>query len=146
MGANKPFSIFWPGTSNSQVIPFFNTTHVAAGFPSPADDYLEERIDLNTLLIKNPISTFLVRVAGDSMRDVGIFDKSLLIVDKSITPGPSSSCLCVLNGEFTVKKVRKEGSVIYLVPHNPAFKEILVTPEMDFSVWGVVTNVIHKPL
>jgi DNA polymerase V len=114
-------------------------SRIAAGFPSPADDYIEDRIDLNKELIKNPSSTFLARVSGNSMVNAGIGDRDLLIVDRSVQPRNDSILVCVIDGEFTIKKLRKVGEDYYLMPENDQFKPIKVSVENDFRIWGVVT-------
>lgn len=115
---------------------------VAAGFPSPATDYLEEDIDLNAYLKPRPMATFLVRVQGDSMKDAHITNGSLLIVDKSLKPANNSIIIAVVDNEFTVKRLVRNSSGIHLMPANDKFKPIHVTEEMDFRVWGVVTKII----
>lgn len=117
---------------------------IPAGFPSPAEDFLEKRLDLNDYLIKNHPATFLIRVSGESMTNAGIFDGDLLVVDRSVEAVDGKVILGVLNGEFTVKRLQKKGKEIFLIPENPGFKPIKVTDEMDFRVWGVVTFAIHK--
>jgi DNA polymerase V len=117
---------------------------VAAGFPSPADDFLEKRLDLNEYLVRNPPATFLVRVSGHSMKDAGIFDGDILVVDKSLQPVSGSTVVAILHGEFTVKTLKQRDGRTYLVPANAAYPVIEVTPEMDCEVWGVVASVIRK--
>ncbi|MFP4315749.1 MAG: LexA family protein [Desulfovibrionales bacterium] len=117
---------------------------VPAGFPSPADDYIDKNLDLNEHLVKNPAATFFVRAYGDSMKDAGIHSGDILIVDRAEEPRANSIVVAVVNGELTVKRLRKKGETLFLVPENPEFTPVEVTPEMDFEVWGVVTNVIHK--
>ncbi len=117
---------------------------VAAGFPSPADDHPAMSLDLNRLVVRNPSSTFFVRVAGDSMRDAGIDDGDLLAVDKSLEAHDGSIAVCFLDGEFTLKRVRIEGGKLQLAPANDRYRPIEVHPEEDFAVWGVVTYVIKK--
>jgi DNA polymerase V len=117
---------------------------MAAGFPSPAEDFLEKRLDLNDYLIKNPPATFLVRVCGQSMKDAGIFDGDMLVVDKSLQPVSGSVVVAIVHGEFTVKTLKLHSGKMYLVPANNAFKDIEITPEMDCEVWGVVNSVIRK--
>lgn len=116
---------------------------VTAGFPSPADDFMEKKIDLNEHCIRHPAATFFVRVTGQSMKGVGINTGDILVVDRSLTVKDKSVVLAVLNGEFTVKHVEKQGKRLFLLPANPLFQPIEVTEEMDFEVWGVVTKVIH---
>lgn len=117
---------------------------VQAGFPSPAEDYQDKKLDLNELLIKRPSSTFFVRVSGESMRGAGIFDGDLLIVDRSLPATDNKIVIGVVSGEFTVKRIRKTADKLFLLPENPAFKPIEITAEMEFSIWGVVLYTIHK--
>lgn len=118
---------------------------VTAGFPSPASDYVDKSIDLNEILIKNKVATFLVRALGDSMINAGIFSGDILIVDKSLTPGHKNIVVAILNGEFTVKRFIKENEKIILRPENNKYKDIEILPEDDFKIWGVVSFVIHNP-
>ena len=115
---------------------------VRTGFPSPAMDYLEERISLDKELIKHPLSTFIVDSSGDSMINAFIPPKAKLLVDRSLTPKNGDIVLAILNGEFTVKYFKKNDFRCWLVPANSKYKEIQVTEEMGFQVWGVVTNII----
>ena len=114
-----------------------------AGFPSPADDYIEERIDLNKKLILHPEATYLVRVMGDSMIGDRIHDGDYLIVDRAIEPNHNDIILAVLNSEFTVKRLVKTTNRWYLVAGNPKYPPFEITPEMDFEVWGKVTYIFH---
>lgn len=124
------------------VVPLF-TEQVAAGFPSPADDYLEENLDLNKYLVKHPIATFFVRVTGDSMIGAGIHSGDILIVDRSLEADNRKVVIAVVDGELTVKRlVRKDGAV-YLMPENDKYEPIVIKDEVDLEVWGVVTSVIH---
>ncbi len=116
---------------------------VSAGFPSPADDYLEGSLDLNQHLIKHPAATFFVRVAGDSMIEAGIHDGDLLLVDRSLEAVDGKVVIAVINGELLVKRVRRDSGRLLLLPENPAYEAIEVRREMDFALWGVVTHVIH---
>jgi DNA polymerase V len=115
---------------------------VPAGFPSPAMDYIQERIDLNKEFIKHPLSTFIIQCEGLSMINAFIPPKAKLIIDRSLTPQNGDIVLAVLNGEFTVKYLKKNTYKCWLVPANSKFKEIEITPEMDMQIWGVVTNII----
>ena len=117
---------------------------VRAGFPSPAQDYLEQAIDLNKELIKHPASTFYGRVVGDSMRDEGIEEGDILIIYKSLELLDGDLAVCFIDGEFTVKRVRLEPDVAWLVPSNPNYPLIKVTKENEFIVWGIVTYTIKK--
>ncbi len=125
-------------------IPFF-TTCIPAGFSSPAQDYMEEDIDLQKLLIHHPLSTFIVRVKGDSMTGAFIPENALLIVDKSLKPRHRDIIVAVVNGEFTVKRLIKTFNKCVLQPENPSYKPLEITEEMDFVVWGVVTQILIDP-
>ena len=118
---------------------------VEAGFPSPADDYIELKLDLNKHLIQNPSATFYVRVRGHSMVNAGISDGDMLIVDRSLEPKDGDVAVCVLNGEFTVKRIHIRGHNLFLHPENPEYNPILIENDDDFRIWGVVSYVIHKP-
>lgn len=117
---------------------------IPAGFPSPAEDFLEKQLDLNDYIGGNRASTFLVRVQGNSMENAGIFDGDLLVVDRSVEPENGRIVLGVLNGEFTVKRINREGNKLFLSPENPQYKPIEITEEMDFQTWGVVTFSVHQ--
>ncbi len=119
---------------------------IAAGFPSPAQDYIDLKIDLNKELITNPSSTFYGRVKGASMQDAGIVDGDILVIDKSIVPQDGDTAVCYIDGEFTLKYIKIEPDAVYLVPANQKFKPIKVTEENNFCIWGVVTYSIksHK--
>jgi DNA polymerase V len=125
-----------------QYIPLFSG--ISAGFPSPANDYIENSIDLNRELIKNPEATFYGRVKGMSMKDAGIEEGDVLIVDKSITPADGMIAVCFIDGEFTLKRIRVGKKMITLLPANDQYKPVYVTEENDFSIWGIVTYVIKK--
>ena len=127
---------------SSETAPIF-TEQVAAGFPSPADDYLEGNLDLNEYLIKHPVATFFVRVTGDSMIGAGIHSGDLLIVDRALEATSGKAVIAVVNGELTVKKLVRRDGVIYLMPENDKYKPIEVKDEIDLEIWGVVTSVIH---
>jgi len=116
---------------------------VAAGFPSPADDYMEGALDLNEHLVRNPAATFFVRVTGESMRNAGIFPNDLLVVDRSLEPQNGSVVIAVLNGELTVKRLWKRNGQVELRAANPAFASIRLSGEMELDIWGVVKYAIH---
>jgi DNA polymerase V len=117
---------------------------VSAGFPSPALDYEKERIDLNEIVVKNPEATYYAKVDGNSMKETGIIDGDLLVVDKSIEPQDGQIAVCFLNGEFTLKRLKYSGKELWLIPENKAYTPIQVEEESDFRIWGVVTYVIKK--
>ena len=118
---------------------------VAAGFPSPADDYVEKTLDLNELLIQKPAATFFVRAEGESMLGAGIHPNDILVVDRSLKPTVGKVVICALNGELTVKRLKRLGeNSLVLAAENPAYADIVVKEDIDMVVWGVVTNVIHS--
>ncbi len=139
---HKAFTFFSADTQSHMEIPMVET--VKAGFPSPADDFLETPLDLNKALIKNAAATFFARVSGNSMQDVNISDGDLLVIDRSIRPADGKIAVCFVDGEFTVKKLQLKGDVCYLVPANKEFKPIKITKENDFIIWGIVTHVIKS--
>ena len=136
-------NIFTPDAETGQEIPLSNE-RVAAGFPSPADDYTVSGLDLNRELIKNPASTFYARVSGLSMIDEGINDGDLLVIDKSIEPYDGGLAVCYIDGEFTLKRFEKHKDYGMLIPANKEFKPIKITAENDFCIWGIVTYLIKK--
>lgn len=117
---------------------------VRAGFPSPAEDYLDKKCDLNEYLIRHPASTFFVKVKGDSMVNAGIRSGDMLIVDRSLEPKDKCIAVAVLNGEFTVKRIRKSGRKLYLISENDGFQPIEITEGNDFEIWGIVIHVVHS--
>ena len=123
--------------SQSVELPYYDTK-VQAGFPSPAEDHLEQRLALNTLVIDNPSATFFVRVAGESMKEIGIADGDILVVDRSIENWENRIVVAVIDSEFTIKRFTKRNGKVVLEAENPDYPPIKITEEMDFSVWGVV--------
>lgn len=117
---------------------------IQAGFPSPAQDFMDLAIDLNKVLVRNPASTFYGRVKGDSMIDAGIHDGDLLIIDKSLDPRSGDMAVCFIDGEFTIKYIKIERKAIWLIPANDEYKPIKVTEDNDFLIWGIVTYSIKK--
>jgi len=117
---------------------------VSAGFPSPADDYIEKQLDLNEHLIKHPSATFFVRVSGNSMIGAGIHENDILVVDKSITPVTGKIVVVAMDGQLTVKRLNKKNEKIFLMPENKEFEPIEVKEGSEVYIWGVVTNVIHS--
>ena len=120
-------------------------TAIAAGFPAPAEEYLDLALDLNKELVKHPAATFCVRVKGDSMVDAGIQDGDLLVIDKALEAKEGCIAVCFIDGEFTVKRLAMREEGVYLMPANAEFKPIRITEENEFLVWGIVAYVIHKP-
>ena len=124
-------------------IPYANEG-IQAGFPSPAQNYINESIDLNVELIKHPASTFFGKVSGDSMIEEGIEKGDILVIDKSLEPINGDLAVCCIDGEFTLKRIEIEENHIKLMPSNATFKPIIVTPDDQFTVWGIVTYTIKK--
>lgn len=130
-------------TNSSMELPLVDGG-IAAGFPSPAQDYIDLKIDLNKELIDNPSSTFYARVKGTSMIDAGISDGDILVIDKSLEPRDGDTAVCFIDGEFTLKFIKIEPDAVFLVPANPKFSPIKVTEDNNFCIWGIVTYSIKK--
>lgn len=124
-------------------LPLYSST-VRAGFPSPADDYIEDFLDLNNYLINHPAATFMVKASGDSMTDVGIQSGDLLIVDRSIEATHGKVVIAAINGELTVKQLSRLNGRIKLLPANDKYRAIDISDEQDLVIWGVVIHVIHS--
>ena len=124
-------------------LPLF-ASKVAAGFPSPADDFMDTKLDLNTHLIKHPSATFFVKATGDSMIGAGIHEGDILVVDRSLEPRNGKIIIAAVDGSLTVKRLVKNGKNTMLSPENNKYKPIKLTENNDIIIWGVVTNVIHK--
>lgn len=137
------FVLFTANTSTMQTVPFFSAG-VSAGFPSPADDYIEMGIDLNKLLIRHPAATFIVQASGSSMIDVGIYSGDLLIVDRSLEATANAIVVAHTNNEFLVKRLVKQGQLFYLMAENKnhLYAPIQVTEEV--VIWGVVSAVVRS--
>ena len=132
-------------TSKKLKIPLLSDA-ISAGFPSPADDYTEENIDLNDHLISNPFSTFFLRVKGDSMINAGIQDKDLIIVDKSLTAKPGDIIIAMIDGEFTIKRLSIRNNELYLKAENNTYPDFKFKNHIDIQIWGVVVYSIHSYL
>tara|TARA_R110002072_G_scaffold288828_1_gene455109 strand:- start:6653 stop:7102 length:450 start_codon:yes stop_codon:yes gene_type:complete len=139
----KSLEIFSSDTDSVLDLPVVDAG-ISAGFPSPAEDFLDASIDLNKALIKNKAATFYGRVKGDSMVGAGLSNGDLLIIDKSLEPTDGRIAVCFIDGDFTVKRIKIEKDVIWLVAENKNYQPIKVTSENDFTIWGVVTNVIKS--
>ena len=137
-------SLFYPKSSPSRLsLPLF-TGKVAAGFPSPADDYVEKNLDLNELLVQKPAATFFVRAQGESMLGAGIHPNDILVVDRSLEAIPGKVVICAINGELTVKRLERVNEQWQLKAENPVYADIVIHDELELVIWGVVTNVIHS--
>ena len=128
---------------STRLIPLVKET-ISAGFPSPAEDYIELGIDLNKYLIKNPISTFFLRVSGNSMNNAGIYNNDLLIIDRSINPNPGHIVVALIDGEFTLKRLIKEGNNYYLKAAKENYPAINLYEYIDIQIWGVAIYSIHE--
>ena len=117
---------------------------ISAGFPSPVDDFKETRISLDRELVKNKEATFYARVDGDSMIGAGLEDGDLLVIDKSLNPENGKIAICLVDGDFTVKRIKKEKGKFYLMPENKKYKPIELKEENELIVWGIVEYVIKK--
>ena len=139
----QTLTIFKVNSETRIELPFIEEG-IKAGFPSPAQDYEKQSIDINEVLIRHPASTFFARVDGDSLYETGIFNGDIVVIDKSLEPQEGNKVVAFIDGEFVMKTIRKGKDVLFLVPANPEFETITVTPDQQFVVWGVVTHVIHK--
>lgn len=133
---------FYTPKSSDTTGAIYIDTGISAGFPSPADDFKEQRISLDKELIKNKEATFFARVSGESMIGAGLENNDLLVIDRSLNPENNRIAVCFLDGEFTVKRLKVDKDSVWLQPENPNYEPIKVTEENDFIIWGIVTNVI----
>jgi DNA polymerase V len=145
MIAHKSGSLtfFTPETIDGASAQFFDTG-ISAGFPSPAEDFSENRLSLDDELVKNKEATFYARVSGQSMIGAGLDDNDLLVIDRSLEPTNNKIAVCFLDGEFTVKRLRVDKDDVWLQPENPNYPIIKITADNNFLIWGIVTNVIKK--
>ncbi len=143
MFTSKNLTFFKPNPSNAEGAILIDAG-ISAGFPSSVDDVEGSRISLDNELIKNKNSTFYAKVKGQSMINAGLEDNDLLVIDRSLEPENNKIAVCLLDGEFTVKRLRVEKNEVWLQPENPDYPIIKITEENDFVIWGIVTNVIKK--
>ena len=136
-------TFFTPKKSNSLGAIYFDTG-ISAGFPSPAEDFKEQRLSLDDELVKNKEATFYAKVSGQSMIGAGLDDNDLLVIDRSLEPANNKIAVCFLDGEFTVKRLRVSNGEVWLQPENPNYPIIKITEDNNFVIWGIVTNVIKK--
>lgn len=139
----KVMEVFKPDLSTECPLPLADSS-VPAGFPSPADDYMEGSLDLNKHLVKHPAATFFVRVSGESMIDAGIHNEDILIVDRSLEPRDGKVVIAVLDGELVVKRLKRQKGAWVLMPENSDFDVIEPAAGSTFEIWGVVTHVVHS--
>lgn len=135
--------IFNSDVSSSVALPFADKG-IQAGFPSPGQDYISESIDLNREIVKHPAATFYGRVEGDSMSGEGIESGDILVIDRSIEPDDGDLAVCCLDGDFTLKRIKLEAGKAWLIPSNESFDPILVTPDNQLEIWGIVTYTIKQ--
>ena len=135
--------IFKP-SDDSSLKNLFIKDGISAGFPSPASDFEESRISIEKVVVKNKEATFYAKVSGESMKDAGLDDGDILVIDRSEELKNNKIAVCYLNGEFTVKRVKIEKNHIYLIPENKKYDPIKVNKENEFIVWGIVTYVVKK--
>lgn len=137
----QTLEFYIPDYSSELELPFFDVG-ISAGFPSPADDFIELTIDLNKHLIKHKDATFFAKVKGNSMINAGIHDGDLLVIDKSLEPQNNKIAVCQIDGEFTVKRIKIEKDVVWLIAENEEYEPIKVTPENELMIWGIVIHSI----
>ena len=135
--------IYYSEVESNIPLPYINEG-IQAGFPSPAQGYISESIDLNSDLIEHPVSTFYGKVVGDSMVEEGIESGDILIIDRSLEPQNLDLAVCCLDGDFTLKRIKISNDKVWLLPSNKCYESILVTEDNNFAIWGIVTYVIKK--
>ena len=143
MKNKNPLKFFTPKKENN-IGQGLSEEGISAGFPSPADDFKEIRISLDRELVKNKEATFYARVSGDSMVGAGLEDGDLLVIDRSMNPVNGKIAVCLVDGEFTVKRIKKIKKKFYLMPENKKYEPIEITEEKELIVWGIVEYVIKK--
>ena len=143
MKEKKTLNFFVPKTDNG-IGQWLAEERISAGFPSPADDFKEIRISLDKELVKNKEATFYARVDGDSMIGAGLEDGDLLVIDRSKNPENGKIAICLVDGEFTVKKIKREKNKLFLTPENKKYKKIEIKEENELIIWGIVEYVIKK--
>ena len=145
LNTNKQLSFYLMKNAKLSSVPVLGDA-VPAGFPSPAEDYLDMDLNLHDYLVRNPAATFCVRVSGGSMVSAGIKSGDVMVIDRALDPTNNSIVLAVLNGEFTVKRIKKRANELYLIEDNEQYQPMKITKDVDFQVWGVVTFIIHKAI
>ena len=143
MKEKKILNFFVPKTDNG-IGQWLAEEGISAGFPSPADDFKETRISLDRELVKNKEATFYARVDGDSMIGAGLEDGDLLVIDRSLSPENGKIAVCLIDRDFTVKRIKKEKNKLFLVPENKKYKKLEIKEENELIIWGIVEYVIKK--
>ncbi|MBN2638630.1 MAG: translesion error-prone DNA polymerase V autoproteolytic subunit [Bacteroidales bacterium] len=141
---NVKLEIFSASTETEAELPLLSF-NISAGFPSPALDFIDTTIDLNKELVKHPTATYYGRVQGESMKNAGINEGDMIVIDKSIEPVDGKIAVCYLDGEFTLKRLKIDKSGVWLMPENEKYKPIKINEENSLTIWGIVTYVIKKP-
>jgi DNA polymerase V len=143
MSINSKLTFFIPeeGFSEGQQ---FITSGIKAGFPSPAADFEENKISLDIILVKNKETTFYAKASGNSMTGAGIDDGDILVIDRSLEPQNNKVAVCLIDGEFTVKRIKKDEDALFLIPENSLYKSIKIEEHNELIIWGIVTYVIKK--
>lgn len=132
-----------PETSGVHAMPFAQSA-ISAGFPSPADDFQEEKISLDKYVVKNSDATFYAQLKGTSMVDAGFDEGDILVIDRSLEPTDNKIAICFIDGDFTCKRIKVNESGAWLMPYNSKYKPIRITEENQFLVWGIVTFIVKK--
>ena len=145
LNSNKQLSFHLMKNAKLSSVPVLGDA-VPAGFPSPAEDYLDMDLNLHDYLVRNPAATFCVRVSGGSMVSADIKSGDVMVIDRALDPTNNSIVLAVLNGEFTVKRIKKRANELYIIADNEEYQPMKITKDVDFQVWGVVTFIIHKAI
>jgi DNA polymerase V len=143
MQLKKNIRFFLPDFENTNELPFISGG-IKAGFPSPAADFDESKISLDNVLVKNREATFYAKASGTSMIGAGIDDGDIMVIDRSLEPQNNKIAICLIDGEFTVKRIKIEKDAVYLIPENNNYQPIKVTDENELVIWGIVTYVIKN--
>jgi len=143
MQLKKNITFFLPDFENTNELPFISGG-IKAGFPSPAADFDESKISLDNVLVKNREATFYAKASGTSMIGAGIDDGDIMVIDRSLEPQNKKIAICLIDGEFTVKRIKIEKDAVYLMPENNNYQPIKVTDENELVIWGIVTYVIKN--
>jgi DNA polymerase V len=143
MQLKKNITFFLPDFENTNELPFISGG-IKAGFPSPAADFDESKISLDNVLVKNREATFYAKASGTSMIGAGINDGDIMVIDRSLEPQNNKIAICLIDGEFTVKRIKIEKDAVYLMPENNNYQPIKVTDENELVIWGIVTYVIKN--
>jgi len=143
MQVNPKITFFIPDFENS-IQASFISSEIKAGFPSPAADFEESKVSLDHLLIKNKEATFYAKASGNSMIGAGIDDGDILVIDRSLEPRNNAVAVCFIDGEFTVKRIKKTDEALFLMPENSNYTPIQIEPHNELIIWGIVTYVIKQ--